>query len=172
MTDQELLRLLLEKEEEGARALCAQYGALAAAVARRILRERHEDVEEVAADAMILVWKKRNDLKADTLRGFLIAAAQHLAVDRWRQLRRRNEVPLLEGDQDETVDMEAGLLNEELQKQILAVSPPDGEIFLRHHLLRESAQEIARRFDMTESAVRSRLHRTRMLLKREVQKDG
>ena len=102
----------------------------------------------------------------------MIAAAQHLAVDRWRQLRRRNEVPLLEGDQDETVDMEAGLLNEELQKQILAVSPPDGEIFLRHHLLRESAQEIARRFDMTESAVRSRLHRTRMLLKREVQKDG
>ena len=172
MTDQELLVLLREQKEAGARALCAQYSALAAAVARRILPDRPEDVEEVAADAILTVWKKRNELKADTLRGFLIAAAQNLAIDRWRQLRRRNEVPLLDGDPGGMDSPEDGLLNEELQKQILAVSPPDGEIFLRHYLLRESAGEIARRFGMTESAVRSRLHRTRVLLRREVRKNG
>ena len=81
-------------------------------------------------------------------------------------------MPLLEGDGEDAACLDELLIGEELQKQILAVSPPDGEIFLRHYLLLESAEEIAARFSMTESAVRSRLHRTRMRLREEVQKHG
>ena len=82
------------------------------------------------------------------------------------------QVPLLEGDGEDAACLDELLIGEELQKQILAVSPPDGEIFLRHYLLLESAGEIAARFSMTESAVRSRLYRTRMRLREEVQKHG
>ena len=55
-----------------------------------------------------------------------------------------------------------------LAEQIRALSPPDGEIFLRHYLLLETAAEIAPRYGLTESAVRSRLHRIRKLLQEEV----
>ena len=172
MTDRELLDLLERDGEAGAAALQARYAALAASIARRVLPDRPEDVEEVAADTLIAVWQKRARLRPDTLRGFVIAASRNLAVDRWRQLGRRQEVPLLEGDGEDAACLDELLIGEELQKQILAVSPPDGEIFLRHYLLLESAEEIAARFSMTESAVRSRLYRTRMRLREEVQKHG
>ena len=82
------------------------------------------------------------------------------------------QVPLLEGDGEDAACLDELRIGEELQKRILAVSPPDGEIFLRHYLLLESVGEIAARFSMTESAVRSRLYRTRMRLREEVQKHG
>lgn len=63
-------------------------------------------------------------------------------------------------------------MGEELQKQILAVLPPDGEIFLRHYVLLESAKEIGAGFGLTESAVRARLHRTRNILRQEVDQNG
>ena len=60
------------------------------------------------------------------------------------------------------------LMDRELVEQVLACSPPDGELFVRHYVLLETAQELAQRFQMTESAVRSRLHRVRQKLKQEV----
>ena len=122
----------------------------------------------MAADTLIAVWQKRARLRPDTLRGFVITASRNLAVDRWRQLGRRQEVPLLEGDGEDAACLDELLIGEELQKRILAVSPPDGEIFLRHYLLLESAAEIGLRFGLTESAVRARLHRMRKRLQREV----
>lgn len=172
MGDRELVEALQKDETAGAAALCEQYASLAASIARRILTERLQDVEEVAADTMITVWQKRSELRADTLRGFIITTARNLAIDRWRALRRKNEVALFDCDQEDTEYLEAGILGEELQRQILAVSPPDGEIFLRHYVLLESAGEIAARFDLTESAVRARLHRTRKRLQQEVQRNG
>lgn len=172
MEEQELIQALQENKEVGAKALCAQYAPLAAAIARRVLTDRPQDVEEVAADTMLTVWQKRAELHADTLRGFIITTARNHAIDRWRALRRKNEVALFDCDQEDTAYLESGILGEELQRQILAVSPPDGEIFLRHYVLLESAGEIAARFGLTESAVRARLHRTRKKLQQEVQQDG
>lgn len=51
---------------------------------------------------------------------------------------------------------------------IRTLSPPDGEIFLRHYLLLEAAAEIGKRYGLTEASVRSRLHRLRKFLQREV----
>lgn len=172
MTDQEMLDLLEENDERGMEALQRAYAPLAVAIARRILPDHQQDVEEVAADTLITVWKKQKELRADTLRGFVITVSRNLAVNRWRQLCRRQEVPLFDHDREDTEYLESLVLGEELQRQILAVSPPDGEIFLRHYVLLESAAEIASRFGLTESAVRARLHRTRMRLQKEVRKYG
>ena len=172
MTDRELLERLGQNGEEGAQCMCAQYAPLAASIARRVLPDRPQDVEEVAADTMIALWQRRADLRAETLRGLVITTARNLAVERWRSLRRRQEVSLCDDDREDTAYLDSLVLGEELQKQILAVSPPDGELFLRHYLLLESAKELAERFCMSESAVRARLHRTRIKLQQEVRQDG
>ena len=51
-------------------------------------------------------------------------------------------------------------------------APARREILLMLRAGRMPAGEIAARFSMTESAVRSRLYRTRMRLREEVQKHG
>ena len=122
----------------------------------------------MAADTIIAIWKNGGKIDPETLRGFVITTARNLAIDRWRQLRRRSEVPIFDDDAEYSVFLEQEVLGSVLADYIRTLSPPDGELFLRHYLLLETAGEIALRYGFTESAVRSRLHRIRKLLQKEV----
>ncbi len=168
MTDAQLLLLLETKPNEALSALNTRYAPLAVAIAGRVLTGRSHDLEEIAAEVLVRIWQKRGNLNGDTLRGFVITTARNLAIDQWRKLRRRAEVPLFDHDRADSEFLESQVLTEVLAQEIRAMSPPDGEIFLRHYLLLETAGEIARRFGLTESAVRSRLHRIRKQLQKEV----
>ena len=168
MTDQALLNQLQADPNQALAELTARYASLSATIAARILPDRHADIEEVAADTMIAIWRSADVLNADTLRGFVITTARNLAFDRWRQLRRRSEVPIFDDDAEDSVFLEQEVLGSVLADYIRTLSPPDGELFLRHYLLLETAGEIALRYGFTESAVRSRLHRIRKLLQKEV----
>ena len=168
MTDRELLSILSSAPEESLVALSARYSSLAAAMAGRLLPGRQADIEEITADTLIAVWKNGDTLNPDTLRGFVITTARNLAIDRWRQLRRRDEVPLFDQDGADSDFLEREVLSSALADYIRALSPPDGEMFLRHYLLLETTAEIGERYGLTESAVRSRLHRVRKTLQKEV----
>ena len=168
MQDREILQLLERKPDRALSILSQRYSALVMAVAGRILSGRQQDLEEIAADVLLRIWQNRGSLNPDTLRGFVITTARNLAIDRYRTLRRRNEVPLFDHDQETSDFLEDQVLTQVLAEQIAAMSPPDGEIFLRHHLLLETAEEIGQRFGLTEAAVRSRLHRMRKQLRKEV----
>ena len=168
MTDAELLKQLQQDPNAALSELTQRYAPLASTIAGRILKGRQADTEEVAADTLIALWRSADTLNPDTLRGFVITTARNLAIDRWRQLRRRAEVPLFDDDSDDSHFLEQDLTGQLLADYIRTLSPPDGEIFLRHYLLLESAAEIAVRYGLTESAVRSRLHRIRKYLQKEV----
>ncbi|WP_298021798.1 RNA polymerase sigma factor [uncultured Dysosmobacter sp.] len=168
MTDQELLTQLDHTPDAALTELTARYAPLAAAIAGRVLPGRQEDIEEIAADTLIKIWQAGDSLAAETLRGFVITTARNLAIDRWRVLRRRAEAPLFDNDAEDSAFLEQHVLGSLLAEYIRALSPPDGEIFLRHYLLLETAAEIGARYALTESAVRARLHRVRKLLQKEV----
>ena len=168
MEDARLLKQLQTDPESALSELMKRYAPLASTIAGRILKGRQADVEEVTADALIAIWRSAGSLNPDTLRGFVITTARNLAIDRWRQLRRRAEVPLFDNDADDSGFLEQTMLGNALADYIRTLSPPDGELFLRHYLLLETAAEIAPRYGLTESAVRSRLHRIRKLLQKEV----
>ena len=168
MTDRELIALLPRDPNTALSALTARYSPLAAAMAARLLPGRHADIEEVAADTIIAIWRTGDTLEPEPLRGFVITTARNLAIDRWRTLRRREEVPLFDHDGADSDFLERTVLTSALADYIKTLSPPDGEIFLRHYLLLETAAEIGARFDLTEPAVRARLHRMRKVLQKEV----
>ena len=153
---------------KGGAALSARYSTLAAAIAGRLLPGRQADIEEVAADTLIAIWKNGDTLNPDTLRGFVITTARNLAIDRWRQLRRRDEVPLFDQDGADSDFLEREVLTSALADYIRTLSPPEGEMFRRHALRLETAAEIGARYGLTEAAVRARLHRVRQTLQREV----
>lgn len=168
MTDRELIGKLKTDPDAALRELTQRYAPLASAIASRLLPGRRADVEEVAADTIIAIWKNGDQIDPDTLRGFVITTARNLAIDRWRILRRREEVPLFDHDGADSDFLERTVLAGALTEYIRTLSPPDGEIFLHHYLLLETAAEIARRYSLTEAAVRARLHRIRKFLQKEV----
>ena len=62
--------------------------------------------------------------------------------------------------------LESELESRELMAQIMALPPPDGELFLRRYLYGETAAQLGARFSMPAATVRTRLYRARLALQK------
>ena len=69
-------------------------------------------------------------------------------------------------DAELAVALESHLESRELMAQIMALPPPDGELFLRRYLYGETAAQLGARFAMPAATVRTRLHRARLALQK------
>ena len=98
----------------------------------------------------------------------VVQAARQCAIDRYRALLRRGEtLPLDDRDDAElAVALESELETRELMAQIMALPPPDGELFLRRYVYGETAAQLGVHFNMPAATVRTRLHRARLALQK------
>ena len=89
-------------------------------------------------------------------------------MEKVRALLRRGEtLPLDDRDDAElAVALESELETRELMAQILALPPPDGELFLRRYVYGETAAQLGVHFNMPAATVRTRLHRARLALQK------
>ena len=108
------------------------YGGAVRAVCRAILPGHPQDAEEAEADTFYKLWRGAR-LPADEAhrRRLAILTARQCAIDRYRALLRRGEtLPLDDRDDAElAVALESHLESRELMAQIMALPPPDGELF-------------------------------------------
>ena len=82
-------------------------------------------------------------------------------------LRRGETLPLDDRDDAElAVALESELETRELMAQIMALPPPDGELFLRRYVYGETAAQLGVHFNMPAATVRTRLHRARLALQK------
>ena len=98
----------------------------------------------------------------------VVQAARQCAIDRYRALLRRGEtLPLDDRDDAElAVALESELETRELMAQVMALPPPDGELFLRRYVYGETAAQLGVHFNMPSATVRTRLHRARLALQK------
>ena len=157
---------MTERELDG---LLRDYGGAVRAVCRAILPGHPQDAEEAEADTFYKLWRGAK-LPADAAhrRRLVVLTARQCAIDRYRALLRRGEtLPLDDRDDAElAVALESDLESRELMEQILALPPPDGELFLRRYLYGETAAQLGARFGMPAGTVRTRLHRARLALQK------
>ena len=101
-------------------------------------------------------------------RRLVVRTARQCAIDRYRALLRRGEtLPLDDRDDAElAVALESELETRELMAQIMALPPPDGELFLRRYVYGETAAQLGVHFNMPAATVRTRLHRARLALQK------
>ena len=149
--------------------LLREYGGAVRAVSRAILPGHPQDAEEAEADTFYKLWRGAR-LPADEAhrRRLVVLTARQCAIDRYRALLRRGEtLPLDDRDAAElAVALESDLESRELMAQIMALPPPDGELFLRRYLYGETAAQLGARFAMPAGTVRTRLHRARLALQK------
>lgn len=170
ITDQELLALLARDPQEGIAALLDTYGSLIRTLVGRVLRDAPQDAEEVTADVLVAAWCHAPELTGQgrSLKAWLCVTARNMAINRWRVLRRKDELPLdetLAGDwlmAPRKTDAE-----ELIQALVEALPEPDRTIFLRRYYLLEPSKEIAARLNMQERAVNTRLSRGRARLRQQ-----
>lgn len=119
--------------------LLRDYGGAVRSVCRAILPGHPQDAEEAEADTFYKLWRGAH-LPADEAhrRRLVVRTARQCAIDRYR----------------------------ELMAQVMALPPPDGELFLRRYVYGETAAQLGVHFNMPAATVRTRLHRARLALQK------
>lgn len=132
--------------------------------ARRICRDEGE-AHDVCQKAYVAVWRKwREGHLREHPRRFLYAAARNAALDAIRSKKRRtllmSALPY--------VDASADWLGVDLRDALARLRPEDRVLLLLQAAVGLTYEELAGVEHQTVPAIRSRLHRVRMQLRRDL----
>lgn len=173
----DLAREIVQDPETGLRWAMQDHAALVRGILRRILPGHERDVEECMADVFVALWRHAQDLceREIPVRAWLIVTARNTGINRYRALRRREELPLTEELAQTLADLPpdpGSDAAEQVAALVAAMGPPDREIFLRKYYLMQSGKEIAAALGMSVPSVNTRLCRGRERLRQQLQKGG
>lgn len=126
------------------------------------------DIEEVVSDVFLALWNNSDKVEADKLKAYIGSIARNKAKNKLRELGKEtpieeNMILISDGTPENTIL--ANELTAHVKKAILAMEPPDREIFLRHYYYYQGVSKIAEEMDMNVSTVKTHLARGRQKLK-------
>ena len=176
MNDNEIVRLLQNGNELGLEAIIDKYAAYIGTIIRRIILPAlsENDVEELAADVFISVWRSPVSLSAENLKSYLAATARNKALSRLRTVRKfepiDDEYLTASGDLESETDKR--LLGEALAAALAEMEASDREILIGTYYYCKSLKETAFGLGITEGAAKTRLFRARERLKKILTERG
>lgn len=182
MTDEKIIELFEQRDEQALRECMALYGAYCRTVASRILPDA-ADAEEAVADTWLAVWDAIPPQRPKYLRLFLGRITRNQAVSIWRRnnaYRRGGGETALALDELSGV-VGAGSAEEMLDTKALSRSvsaflkqEPETrrKVFVCRYFYMEEIPVIAQRYALKEPNVRMMLSRTRQKLKRYLKQEG
>ncbi len=173
MQDSQIVEMYYRRDEQAIASTSAKYNSYCMNIAMNILYNR-EHSEECVNDALLAAWNSIPPHKPEKLSAFLGKLTRNIAINRYKSLtaarRGGGEFALsLEelhgcvGDtlaKDESPEELGHLISEFLYTQKKEMR----QVFVRRYFYSESIADIAARFDMSESKVKSILHRMRLAL--------
>ena len=188
MEDNQIVDLYWERDERAISESDAKYGAFCARIAMNIL-DNAQDAEECVNDTYLRAWNTIPPNRPTKLGAFLGKITRNLSLDRYKAkktAKRGNSLFLVSLDElsecvpdgstgfgsgfdDET---EARLIGECINRFLHKLSGEARDVFICRYFYSDSIGEIARRFGLSESKVKSMLHRARGKLKKSLESEG
>lgn len=177
MTERKRLERLRAGDSEVLRQIIQDYGPYVQAIAANITIPplQPEDVEEVASDVFLALWKNAGSIEEGKLKYWLAAVTRNTAKNKLRHLHLTT--PFEEEYMVLTVpDTEENILSLELKEltrqAVDALGSPEREIFIRHYFLYQKVAEIASALELNPATVRTKLARGREKLKAYLEERG
>ena len=130
-----------------------------------------QDVEECVADAFICLWEhpEKFDPKRGRLKTLLCVLARSRAIDRYREIMRKNTVPLEDAVLSSGAGLQELLLQEKTRRELLAavkaLEEPNREILIRRYYQDQKPRQIALALGMTVKQVDNSLYRSKRQLR-------
>jgi RNA polymerase sigma factor (sigma-70 family) len=111
--DHDLMRGIVERDEDAFRSLFDRYGPTATALASRVVRRGHL-AEEIVQEAFMAVWRNPQgyDPARGSVRAWLMGTVHHRAVDsvRREEAHRRRSDEAIAGLREAEVDLADGVV--------------------------------------------------------------
>lgn len=182
MEDQAIIGLYVQRSQQAIAETRQKYGRYCRAIARNVLADR-SDVEECENDTYLAAWNAIPPHQPRRLAVFLGRITRNLALDRYgyhtaRKRNRRLEVILTELEECLAAPgtVEAAFEAEETAKSIsqflYGCEEQARRLFVRRYWYSDSIADLADRFELSESKVKSMLFRTRRKLKAHLTQEG
>lgn len=175
MVDEKIVDLYWERNPMAITVTGEKYENYCYKIAYNVLRQ-HQDCEECVNDTWMRAWDAMPQERPGLLGAFLGAITRNLSIDRYRknQAKRRGEgnveyifdemqdIVLTDGPEEH---LEETRLVETLNTYLATMNKEQRMIFVRRYWYMDSIEEIAKRFLMSESKVKSSLFRSRKKLR-------
>ena len=183
MEDTQIVDLYLQRDEAAIGHTAHKFGTQLRQIAYRIVQDR-ETAEECENDTYLQAW---NTIPPNAPRSYLFAflarIIRHISIDRCRYQQRlcrsayiqelSNELQCcIPGTEDTQRRIESIALGQCISAFLRQQSEDARNVFIRRYWYMDSVVEIARRFGMTQSKVKSMLFRSRNNLRVFLEKEG
>ena len=183
MEDARIVQLYWERSEQAIQETDTKYGRYCYCIAYNILANR-EDSEESVSDTYMAAWKAMPPQRPSALAPFLGKITRNLSINRWRSRnthkRGGGQLVLALDELAECADRSQNVEDQYAYQEILTsvnaflgtLPETERNIFLRRYWFLDSIADIAQSFQFSQSKVATMLHRTRLKLRKKLEKEG
>lgn len=181
MEDTQIIDLFFSRDQQAIQQTEKKYGRLCYHIAWNILSSR-EDAEESVSDTYMKAWENIPPTKPTFFYAYLAKICRFLAMGKldWNNAaKRKAEVVALSDEMENCIpdlsremQIQSQELGALLNEFLGTLSQENRQIFMRRYWYAESIAEIAQRFHLGESNVKTKLMRTRNALRTFLEKEG
>ena len=173
LNDEKIITDIKNRSEVAINEIITKYSKLLWSVAEAVLSHigSVQDVEECVADTFIYLWEhpEKFDHQRGKLKTWLSIVARTQAVNRYREITKRNTLPLEDTDFIDQLRVVDAVLEAETRKALFAavntLGEPDREILIRRYYYNQKPKEIALALDMSVKQIDNRLYQTKRRLR-------
>jgi RNA polymerase sigma-70 factor (ECF subfamily) len=181
MTDSQIIALFWERKEDAIRETDAVYGRKLYAISDKILRSS-QDAEESVSDTYMRAWETIPPQRPNYFFAYLAKICRNLSLGRlqWNSAAKRcaevvsltDEMQQCIPDRSHERKLEGEEIGRVLNSFLDSISLESRLIFMRRYWYTDSIQEIAARYNISQSKVKTQLHRTRNRLQVFLESEG
>ncbi len=185
MEDSRIVALYWDRNEQAIVESEAKYGTYCLRISMNIVENR-QDAEECVNDTYLRAWNSMPPERPTKLGAYLGKITRNLSLDRYKAnhaAKRETSLFIVSLDElsecvpdcgmgDADVALEAERVGQCINRFLRKLPREAREVFICRYFYSDSLSEIARRFGMSESKVKSMLHRTREKLRKFLTSEG
>lgn len=181
MEDEKIIELYWIRSEDAIRETDAAHGAKLHDLSYRIVQNR-EDAQECVNDTYLKAWNTIPPQRPNYFFAYLAKICRFLSFGRldWNNAAKRSadvvqltaEMELCIPDRCQSWQRSEQQIGDVLNRFLDSLPRRSRMIFLRRYWYADSIGEIARRYQMSQSSVKTQLHRTRSKLRAFLEQEG
>lgn len=183
MEDEKIIELFWKRSEKAIKETAVKYGWYLQRISMNILR-CVEDAQECVNDTYLKVWNSIPPERPDMFQSWIGRIARNVSFDRYKrdhaQKRGGKGFDILLSELEECIPCQTYGNEESSDEEIVEIinlflrelKKENRMVFIRRYWYGDSVGEIAVRFSMKESKVKTSLYRSRNKLRGRLEKEG
>ncbi len=183
MQDDKIVELYWQRSETAIRHTDQKYGHYLMKLSYNILAD-WEDSKESVNDTYLSAWKSIPPHRPSVLLTYLCKIARHVSIDAFRKRnsakRQASEYALSLSELEDCAsagntteqEVDLRLLAKAIQGYLESLPEETRDVFIGRYFFLDSIREVAGYYGMSESKAKSMLYRTRIGLKKYLEKEG